>query len=122
MNKSILVIAFGLITVSGFAQAKKPVATTAKVAPKTTTAPVNPFKNNNDSISYAVGLSVARSLESQGLTSVNMALFTKAMTDAKQKKTPLLSDAAIAQCIGEFQQKANAEKEAAGKLAGAGNK
>ena len=122
MNKSILIIACSLVTVAGFGQAKKPVTTAAKVAPKAATAPVNPFKNNNDSVSYAVGLSVARSLESQGLTGVNMALFTRAMNDLKQKKTPLLDEAAIAKSIGEFQQKANAEKDIAAKKAGLVNR
>ena len=122
MNKSILVIACGLATVTGFAQTKKPAATTAKPGPKTATATVNPFKNNIDSVSYAVGLSVARSFESQGLTNVNMALFTRAMNDAKLKKTPILNDAAIAQCIGQFQQKANAEKDVAAKQAGLANR
>ncbi len=99
----------GLVTVSGFAQVKKPVATGAKTAAKPATAPT--FKNNTDSISYAVGLRIAQSLKAQGFTNLNMSLFEKAMTDLKQNKPALLNDAAITQCISTFQQKVSEAKQ-----------
>jgi FKBP-type peptidyl-prolyl cis-trans isomerase FklB len=81
MKKSILVMAFGLATVSVFAQTKKP-ATTTKPATKTGTATAkagtttaNPFKNQIDSVSYSIGLLVAQNLKAQGITNVNLALF-----------------------------------------------
>jgi FKBP-type peptidyl-prolyl cis-trans isomerase FklB len=114
MKKSILLIFCGLITISSFAQVKKPV-TTAKPAAKPAAAAVavNIFKNNKDSVSYAVGLRIAQSLKAQGLENVNMTLFAKAMTDFQQNKKSLLDDAAINQCVSAFQQKANAGKDAA---------
>jgi FKBP-type peptidyl-prolyl cis-trans isomerase FklB len=121
MNRSIPMIMLSLATLGGFAQVKKP-ATAKKPAAKPAAATANPFKNNQDSVSYAVGLRIGQSLKAQGLANVNMTLFTKAMNDLQQNRTPLLNDAAIAQCVGEFQQKANAEREATARKAGAGNR
>ncbi len=114
MKRSILCIACGLLAILSFAQVKKPVsATKPAVKPAAKPATANPFKDNKDSVSYAVGLRIAQSLKAQGLANVNMTLFTKAMTDMQQNKTPLLSDAAINQCVTTFQQKMNAGKDAA---------
>ena len=110
MTKPILIITLALLTVSSFAQVKKPVTTAAKPAAKPATATVNPFKNNADSVSYSVGLRIAQSLKSQGFDNINMSLFTKAMSDMKQNKPALLNDQAITQCIGIFQQKVNEAK------------
>jgi len=112
MNKSILIIAFGLTTISSIAQVKKPAAATKPVAKTTVVAP-QLFKNNNDSVSYAVGVRIAQSLKAQGFENINMALFQKAITDVTQSKTPALADAAISECIGLYQQKINAVKEVA---------
>jgi len=114
MNKSILVFSFCLATIGSFAQAKK-VTGTAKPAAKPAAAIANIFKNNNDSISYAVGLRIAQSLKSQGLDNLNMSLFQKAMADLKQNKPLLLNDAAINECFSKFQQKASEAKASASK-------
>ncbi|MCK9402038.1 MAG: FKBP-type peptidyl-prolyl cis-trans isomerase [Chitinophagaceae bacterium] len=112
MNKAILMITFGLLATGGFAQVKKSVSTT-KPAIKTAVKPVSPFKNNIDSISYAVGLRIAQSLKAQGFDNINMTLFNKAMRDLKQNKPSLLSDIAVTDCISKFQQIVNAKKETA---------
>lgn len=109
MNRSILIIALGLSSVCSLAQVKKPVS--QPVAKKGTTTPVF-FKNNADSVSYAVGVRIAQSLKAQGFDNVNMTLFQKAMNDIAQNRAPVLADAAISACIGTFQQKLNAVKEA----------
>ena len=110
MTKPILIITLALLTVSSFAQVKKPVTTATKPAAKPATAIVNPLKNNADSVSYSVGLRIAQSLKSQGFDNINMSLFTKAMSDLKQNKPALLNDQAITQCLGTFQQKVNEAK------------
>ena len=107
MNRSILIITLAFGSLGSFAQAKKPV--TAKPAIKPSSA--NIFKNNIDSVSYAVGVRIAQSLKVQGFNNVNMAMFQKAMNDIAQSKTPVLGEAAISECIGKFQQKLNAGKE-----------
>jgi len=119
MKRSILVITAAILTVSSFGQVKKPV-TTAKPAakPATTAAAVKPFKNNTDSISYAVGLRIGQSLKAQGFENLNMVLFEKALSDVKQSKTALLDDAAITACITTYQMKASEAKSAASKAEG----
>lgn len=111
MNRPLLIITLCLSSIAIFAQAKKPV-TTAKAGVKTVVKPtINSFKNNTDSVSYAVGIRIAQSLKVQGFENVNMTLFQKAMNDVAQNRTPALADAAISECIGRFQQKINAGKE-----------
>ena len=111
MNRSTLIIMFSLSAIASSAQVKKP-TTAAKPGVKPATKPVvNPFKNNTDSVSYAVGVRIGQSLKAQGFENVNMSLFQKAMNDVALNKTPVLADAAIAECIGRFQQKVNAGKE-----------
>lgn len=90
---------------AAIAQVKKPA--TAKPAAKPATAAVNPFKNNADSVSYAVGLRIAQSLKAQGFTSVNMTLFEKGMNDFRNNKPAMLNDGAIAACMNRFQEVAN---------------
>lgn len=114
MNKQILIIVFGLVTVSSFGQAKKPAATTAKPAAKTTAAtPAKPFKNEMDSVSYAIGLLVAQNLKAQGFEKLNISLFQKALTDATTNKKPLLDDDAVKATVMGFQQKVSEVKNAA---------
>lgn len=107
MTRSLFVMAMAIFSVSVFAQVKKTVP--AKPAGKPITA--NPFKNNTDSLSYAVGLRIAQSLKTQGFENLNMQLFSKAMSDMKLNKKPLLSEAAITECFGNFQQKQSAIKQ-----------
>ncbi len=123
MNKSILVITASLLTIGSFAQVKKPV-TSAKPAAKSATkpaaavSPAKPFKNNTDSISYAVGLRIGQSLKAQGFDNLNMSLFEKALSDVKLNKAALLDDAAITACISAYQMKASEAKSAASKAEG----
>ncbi len=113
MNRSLIVAACTLVTVAGIAQAKKPV-TAAKPAVKTATA-ANLFKNNTDSVSYAVGIRMVQSLKAQGFDNVNVSLLQKAISDVTQNRKPLLTDADIYKCMGEFQQKVAAVKDAEAK-------
>lgn len=111
MSRYILFAALSIVSVGAMAQANK--TTTAKTAPKPATkAPATTavFKNNLDSVSYAVGLRIVENLKANGLEKVNMALLQKAMNDAAQKKPALLNEAAINQCMSKFSQEVNATK------------
>ncbi|MCW3087304.1 MAG: Peptidylprolyl isomerase [Sediminibacterium sp.] len=111
MKRPILMMVMGLGVMAVTAQTKKTAtAATKPAAAKTSIVPV--FKNNTDSVSYAVGIRIAQSLKAQGFDNVNMSLFQKAMNDVAQSKPPVLGDAAISECIGKFQQKVNSAKEA----------
>lgn len=120
MNKSILVITAALFTVGSFAQVKKPVTGAAKpaVKPAATATTVKPFKNNTDSISYAVGLRIGQSMKAQGFDNINMTLFEKALNDVKTNKVALLDDQAINACLSAYQMKASEAKSSAAKAEG----
>lgn len=98
------------------AQTKKPSTSTTKPAAKpAATKPAASqaiFKSNIDSASYAIGVSLYRNFERDGLSNVNIALLHKALTDMQQKKKPALDDAAIGACLGALQQRISAEKNA----------
>lgn len=119
MNKQLLLVTFTLASLGSIAQVKKPV-TAAKPAAKTAAKPVtaSPFKNNIDSLSYAVGLRIAQSLKSQGFDNINMAMFEKACADFKLNKPALLDDNAITACISQYQIKASEAKSKAAKMEG----
>ncbi|MBV9986223.1 MAG: FKBP-type peptidyl-prolyl cis-trans isomerase [Chitinophagaceae bacterium] len=110
MNKVLLVLILGALSVTGFAQGSKSPAGAKKPAAKPAGS-TTLFKNNTDSVSYAVGIRIMQSLKQQGFDNVNMSLLTKALADASQNK-PLLNDAAIYQCMSTFQQKVTAVKQA----------
>ena len=86
--KKICFIAFCFLLV-GYSYAQKtppkPV-TTKKTTPSTAV-----LKTHNDSLSYAIGLSVANFYRQQGVK-LNTAIVTKACNDVLEKKKPLLSD------------------------------
>jgi len=110
MKQSFIVFSLFLLATAGFSQAKKP-ATAAKPAAKPAGA-ANPFKNNVDSTSYALGIRIGQSLKQQGFDNINMALFQKALADQRANKTVLLDDAAIQQCFTRFQENAVSIKAA----------
>jgi FKBP-type peptidyl-prolyl cis-trans isomerase len=86
----------------------KPVA--KKPASKPAAAPV--MKSSTDSISYAIGLSVATFYKQQGIEKVNSAMVARAINDITNNKTPLLSsneaNEVMSRCMNELQQKQEA--------------
>lgn len=91
-----------------------------KPAPKktTATAAVNPLKNNTDSCSYGVGVSIFQSLKQQGLNKLNLSILQKALADAYYGKPSLLSPDLIQSSISTYMQKAQSEKAGKAKLEG----
>jgi FKBP-type peptidyl-prolyl cis-trans isomerase FklB len=114
MNRSILILALTTCSAPVLAQTQK--TTTKPVAKSTVKAPVKPaagtFKSNKDSVSYAVGVRIMQSLKAQGFENINLNLLQRAMNDLSQKKTPLLDDAAIAQCMNTYMAEVNSVKMA----------
>lgn len=73
---------------------KKPVTSTTKTAAKApitnlTKPPI--FKNNLDSACYALGLNIASSFKSGGLTTINYEAFNSGLKDAMQSNDPSLT-------------------------------
>ncbi|MBI2730255.1 MAG: FKBP-type peptidyl-prolyl cis-trans isomerase [Sphingobacteriales bacterium] len=100
MKKTTLLLFLLVITIAGLAQ-------TGNTKPVTkTTTPV--FKNNLDSASYAIGMSVANFYSQQGVTKLNTALVLEGMKTVLAKKPTLLNDAganmAITKCLNSLSE------------------
>jgi FKBP-type peptidyl-prolyl cis-trans isomerase FklB len=87
---------------------------------KTPVKPVPPIvlKNATDSLSYAIGISVASFYKEQGVSNVNIPLVSKAITDLLKSQKPLMSDKECNTVIMTFMQHARAEKAMAAKKEG----
>jgi len=95
-------------------QQKKPAAP----APKTAATAVNPLKTKKDSVSYALGLNIARNLQTQGLDNLNLALVQKGMDEAFNKKKAAMTEEACNGVIQNYMQKISADKALANKVTG----
>jgi FKBP-type peptidyl-prolyl cis-trans isomerase len=91
------VAAFTLAT--AYAQKPKPVA-----------KPVSAFKNLDDSVSYAVGVSVANFYKQQGFTSLNANMVAKAINDGLGGKKLLLNEAACNSALTIYHNKTQSQK------------
>ena len=90
---------------------------TTKIATKLAQA-ISSYKNNIDSASYALGARIAQTLKTQGFDKLDMAIFQKAMNDVLQNKKLVIAEDVLDKCIGEYQQKASAQKSIKGKTEG----
>lgn len=88
MKKFFAVLICASIILSAHAQKTATKPTTSKT---TTTTSANVLKTENDSLSYAIGLSVANFYKQQGIKLSNT-LVTKALNDISSGKKPLLTD------------------------------
>ncbi|MBS1915836.1 MAG: FKBP-type peptidyl-prolyl cis-trans isomerase [Bacteroidetes bacterium] len=108
--KKIVLPVFVLMSLVSFGQVKK----------KTTTAaPAQPvLKTINDSLSYAIGISVAGFYKEQGVKDVNTNLVARAINDALKSGKPLLNDQQCNSVIIGYVQKERAAKAEGNKKAG----
>jgi FKBP-type peptidyl-prolyl cis-trans isomerase FklB len=95
------------------AQVKKP----APAAHATGAATVA-LKTSQDSLSYAIGLSVANFYKQQNITNINTAMVTRAINDVNKKTKLLLDEQQANTCIINYVQKAKAEKSVGNKRIG----
>lgn len=95
IQKTILTLCISTISVLSFAQTK--------------VAPVKPL-SAADSASYSFGLKIAQGLKSDGVTTLNYALLSKAMEDIFGGKPLLVSDEEAGPAISNFLQKASKAK------------
>jgi FKBP-type peptidyl-prolyl cis-trans isomerase FklB len=100
-------------------------AQTAKVTPakKVTTTPTTTsttvaLKNTQDSLSYAIGLSVANFYKQQNISNINTALVTRAINDVNKKTKLMMNEEQANKCIVNYMQKAKAEKASGNKKIG----
>jgi FKBP-type peptidyl-prolyl cis-trans isomerase FklB len=86
--KKYLVVGFSLFALAAQAQKTPPKKTTpAKSSQSTPT-----LKNLNDSVSYAIGMSVAKFYSQQGIKNLNSAMCAKAISDVFGNKKELLTE------------------------------
>jgi len=110
--KKLFILALMLLSIFSFAQVKK------KTVPAKTTQQTLLLKSSEDSLSYAIGLSVAGFYKEQGVQNVNANIVAKAITDVLKTGKPLMNDQQANSCIISFVQKAKAEKAEPNKKAG----
>ena len=123
MHKTFVTSALLFAGMAVMGQVKKPAATSAKpaataAAKKTTTPPPNPLKNATDSMSYAIGMSLANFYKDQGITNINTAMVTKALNDAMKGPKTLLTEEQMNMSISNYLQQLKKEKSAAARKAG----
>src|ERR1700712_3748528 len=96
--KKYLVVALSIYAISAQAQktvSKKP--TGQKAVTQQTS-----LKNLNDSVSYAIGLSVANFYHQQGIKNLNTACVTKAINDVFEGKKAQLSEAQANEAVMHY--------------------
>ncbi|HEY4149786.1 MAG TPA: FKBP-type peptidyl-prolyl cis-trans isomerase [Chitinophagaceae bacterium] len=89
---------------------KKPVATAAHT-PTT-------LRSSSDSLSYAIGMSLANFYKQQGIKSVNTVMVDKAINDVLKNGKAVLTDEQMNMCITGYLQKEKTEKASLAKKAG----
>jgi len=99
-----------ILSVISYGQTKPTAKSPVKAPLKSTTASVNPLKNNKDSAGYALGIRIFQNLQAQGLDAVNVAMLQRAMNDVLQKKPLLLKEDVLDRCIGTFATEVNQAK------------
>ena len=104
------------IALPSLAQTTHPTAT-HKPAAATAATPVV-LKTTTDSLSYAIGLSVANFYKQQNISNINTALVMRAINDVNKGNKQALDEQLANQCIVNYMQKAKAEKASVAKKQG----
>ncbi|MGZ3955992.1 MAG: FKBP-type peptidyl-prolyl cis-trans isomerase N-terminal domain-containing protein, partial [Flavisolibacter sp.] len=87
--KKYFLVAFCIVSAASYAQ--KPTAKPVAKKPATTTTSSTVLKTESDSLSYAIGLSVANFYRQQGIK-LNTALISRGLNDVVGKKKTLITD------------------------------
>jgi FKBP-type peptidyl-prolyl cis-trans isomerase FklB len=118
VSKTILVFACSLTiaTIAGAQTTTHPATATHKTATTASTAPVS-LKTENDSISYAIGVSLANFYKQQNISSINTAILVRAVKDVENNK-PILSEQQCQSALMAYVQKQQAEKALGNKKLG----
>ncbi len=103
-----------LLVAVASAQTKTPV----KKKPAAVTAAPTVLKTSSDSLSYAIGMSLANFYKQQGIKSVNTVMVDKAINDVLKNGKSVLTDEQMNVCITGYLQKVKGEKASVAKKAG----
>jgi FKBP-type peptidyl-prolyl cis-trans isomerase FklB len=114
MKKFLLSVPFLFLCFGIMAQSKKNAAPTQAASAQPS------LKSQEDSISYAIGLSVANFFRQQNVQHVNTSLVEKAINDIMKSSTTMLSEqqanAVIMACMNKAQAEKNKENAAAAEV------
>jgi len=109
---------FALATAPVLGQSAHP-STVHKTTPKFTSASTAlSLKNLQDSLSYAIGLSVADFYKRQNITNINTTLVIRAINDVNKSGKLLMNDQQAQACIYGYMKKSESEKAAGNKKIG----
>jgi FKBP-type peptidyl-prolyl cis-trans isomerase FklB len=117
---SLLLLSMSVSATLAAQQTAKPVAkTAAKPTTKVASTPGTTvtMKNSLDSMSYAIGCSIAQFYKQQGISGFNSSLVSRGLADATNQKS-LLNEEQINMSITNYLQKIKAEKAAGNKKIG----
>ena len=121
LNMKIKHLLLGTTTVlfafTTFAQSK-PAAKKATATAKPTSEPVLVLKSQKDTVSYALGVDIARNLINQSLGDVEFKILVQGLEDVFKKKTISLNDEEANKSIQAYMQKAKSAKADGNKEAG----
>ncbi len=76
------------------------------------------LRTQNDSISYALGMSLASFYKQQGITNINSSLVDRAINDVMKSGKPLLTETQMNACVSNYIQSKQTEKSAGNKKEG----
>lgn len=116
MRKTLFSFSLLFLALAGFSQATKPKSKPPVKKNPVTTAPA--MKTGLDSVSYAIGMSLASFYKEQGITGINTAMVTRALNDAMGGKTTLLTEEQMNMSISNYLQQLKKEKAATARKAG----
>jgi FKBP-type peptidyl-prolyl cis-trans isomerase FklB len=103
-----------LATLPAIAQTRKPAPVHKPAAAGTPVA----LRNSQDSLSYAIGLSVANFYKQQNITNINTSLVMRAINDVNKNARLMLDEQQANATIMNYMQKMKAEKAAGNKKLG----
>lgn len=114
MKKSSIAILLVSCSLTALAQTKKPApkpAVKKPVATKSVAPAAGALKTSMDSVSYAIGMDIARSLKNPSLTNLNLDLVAKAVRDSKDEKYALTQEQ-YQNTLSNFSQQMRSSQEA----------
>lgn len=108
----IIFLATGSLLIAQSGQSKPKPAGTKPAAAKPAASGAHPasMKTLLDSFSYALGVNIGSSLRSQGMTTVNSALFSRAFNDALTGKPCLVDDNGAIGILTSYSEKVQEQK------------
>ncbi|MFV0605736.1 MAG: FKBP-type peptidyl-prolyl cis-trans isomerase [Niabella sp.] len=105
MNKIVSIFFFAFVLTNALS------AQTKTTANQKATATASAFKNLKDSASYALGLNIAQSLNTEFIAELNTKIILQGLQDVFDNKTTLLNDSTAYVLLSTYSEKIKEEKD-----------